>query len=185
MGIVSALGRSHLGLSTFENFIQTDAAINPGNSGGALIDTSGNLVGINSAIYSRSGGSMGIGFAIPSSVARQVMEQIIASGRVTRGWIGVEVQELSAELAESFKLSRPEGTIVAGVLRNGPADRAGIRLGDILTHVDGKKVVDTASMLNLIAGLKPGRAAILTIYRDGQPKEVQIVVGKRPHPREK
>lgn len=185
MGIVSALGRSHLGLSTFENFIQTDAAINPGNSGGALIDTSGNLVGINSAIYSRSGGSMGIGFAIPSSVARQVMEQIITSGTVTRGWIGVEVQELSAELAESFKMSRPEGTIIAGVLRGGPADRAGIRLGDILTHVDGGKVADTASMLNLIAGLKPGQAAVLTIYRDGEPKQVPIVVGKRPHPRDK
>ncbi len=185
MGIVSAVGRSHLGLSTFENFIQTDAAINPGNSGGALIDTSGNLVGINSAIYSRSGGSMGIGFAIPSSVARQVMEQIIASGTVTRGWIGVEVQELSPELAESFKLSRPEGTIIAGVLRGGPADRAGIRLGDILTHVDSRKVADTASMLNLIAGLKPGQRAVLTIYRDGQAKEVPIIVGKRPHPREK
>lgn len=185
MGIVSALGRSHLGLSTFENFIQTDAAINPGNSGGALIDTAGNLVGINSAIYSRSGGSMGIGFAIPSSLAKQVMEQIIASGSVTRGWIGVEVQELSAELAESFKLSRAEGTIIAGVLRGGPADRAGIRLGDILTHVDGRKVADTSSMLNLIAELKPGRTTLLTIFRDGQPKEVSVVVGKRPHPREK
>ena len=129
MGIVSALGRSHLGINTFENFIQTDAAINPGNSGGALVDATGNLVGVNSAIYSRSGGSMGIGFAIPVSIARQVLDQIIATGSVTRGWIGVEVQDLTPELAESFKLPDTDGTLIAGVLENGPADRAGRQAG--------------------------------------------------------
>ena len=126
MGIVSALGRSHLGINTFENFIQTDAAINPGNSGGALVDSDGNLIGINTAIYSRSGGSLGIGFAIPVSLARQVMEQIIQTGSVTRGWIGVEVQDITPELAESFKLSQANGVLIAGVRARRPG-RAGGR----------------------------------------------------------
>jgi serine protease DegQ len=124
MGIVSATGRSHLGINTFENFIQTDAAINPGNSGGALIDVGGNLIGINTAIYSRNGTSMGIGFAIPVSIARQVMDQIIATGTVTRGWIGVEVQDITPELADSFKLPNTHGVLIAGIVRGGPADRA-------------------------------------------------------------
>jgi serine protease DegQ len=132
MGIVSALGRSHLGINTFENFIQTDAAINPGNSGGALVDAQGNLVGINTAIYSRTGGNHGIGFAIPVSSARSIMEQIIESGSVTRGWIGVEAQEITDELAESFGLPDTEGALIAGVVRSSPADRAGIRPGDVL-----------------------------------------------------
>ncbi len=182
MGIVSAVGRSHLGINTFENFIQTDAAINPGNSGGALVDSSGNLVGINSAIYSRSGGSMGIGFAIPVSLARQVMDQIIASGSVVRGWIGVEVQELTIELAESFKMGSTEGTLIAGVLRNGPADRAGIKPGDILTGVDDKPVTDSSTMLNLVAALNPGRSARLQVIRNGKKLEVAVIVGKRPAP---
>ncbi len=182
MGIVSAVGRSHLGINTFENFIQTDAAINPGNSGGALVDSSGNLVGINSAIYSRSGGSMGIGFAIPVSLARQVMDQIIVSGSVVRGWIGVEVQELTIELAESFKMGSTEGTLIAGVLRNGPADRAGIKPGDILTGVDDKPVTDSSSMLNLVAALAPGKSARLQVTRDGKKIELQVTVGKRPAP---
>ena len=182
MGIVSALGRSHLGISTFENFIQTDAAINPGNSGGALVDASGNLVGINSAIYSRSGGSLGIGFAIPANLAKQVMEQIVRTGAVTRGWIGVEVQDLSAELTESFKLSNIHGTLIAGVLRGGPADRAGIKPGDILVAVESREVLDSTSMLNLVAALEPGKQATLKILRNRNEMSVKVSVGKRPKP---
>jgi serine protease DegQ len=182
MGIVSALGRSHLGISTFENFIQTDAAINPGNSGGALVDASGNLVGINSAIYSRSGGSLGIGFAIPANLAKQVMEQIVHTGSVTRGWIGVEVQDLSTELAESFKLSNIHGTLIAGVLRGGPADRAGIKPGDILVAVESNEVVDSTSMLNLVAALEPGKQASLKILRNHNEMSIKVSVGKRPKP---
>jgi serine protease DegQ len=182
MGIVSALGRSHLGISTFENFIQTDAAINPGNSGGALVDATGNLVGINSAIYSRSGGSLGIGFAIPANLAKQVMEQIVRTGSVTRGWIGVEVQDISAELAESFKLSNLRGTLIAGVLRGGPADRAGIKPGDILVAVESNQVLDSTSMLNLVAALEPGKPATLKILRSSNEMLVKVNVGKRPRP---
>lgn len=182
MGIVSALGRSHLGISTFENFIQTDAAINPGNSGGALVDSSGNLVGINSAIYSRSGGSLGIGFAIPSDLARQVMQQIVSTGAVTRGWIGVEVQDVTAELAESFRLPSASGTLIAGVLRGGPADRAGVKPGDILIAVESTSVVDSTNMLNLIAALEPGKDAELKIVRDRNEIVVKVNVGKRPRP---
>ena len=154
MGIVSALGRSHLGINTFENFIQTDAAINPGNSGGALVDANGNLIGINSAIYSRSGGSLGIGFAIPVSTARSIMEQIIRTGAVTRGWIGVEAQEITPDLAESFGLPDTEGALIAGVVRGSPADAAGIRPGDVLLSVSSKPVKDPQVMLDLIAALK-------------------------------
>ena len=182
MGIVSALGRSHLGISTFENFIQTDAAINPGNSGGALVDSAGNLVGINSAIYSRSGGSLGIGFAIPADLARQVMQQIVGSGSVTRGWIGVEVQDISAELAESFRLSGTKGTLIAGVLRGGPADRAGVKPGDILVAVESNPVVDSTTMLNLIAALQPGKQATLKILRNRAEMQIEVNVGKRPKP---
>lgn len=182
MGIVSAKGRSHLGISTFENFIQTDAAINPGNSGGALVDASGNLVGINSAIYSRTGGSLGIGFAIPSDLARQVMEQIVQTGSVTRGWIGVEVQDISPELAESFNLPTTNGTLIAGVQPGGPAERAGIRRGDILMAVESQVVTDSTRMLNLIAALKPGEQATLKILRDDEQALVQIKVGTRPRP---
>lgn len=181
MGIVSALGRNHLGINTFENFIQTDAAINPGNSGGALIDTNGNLLGINTAIYSRSGGSLGIGFAIPVTTVKTVMESIISSGHVVRGWIGVEPQDITPELAESFGLKRKSGTIIAGVLKGGPADRAGIRPGDILVAVEGKPVIDTTDMLNAIAQLKPGNKARMTILRKAQESTVDVLVGKRPN----
>ena len=181
MGIVSAVGRSHLGINTFENFIQTDAAINPGNSGGALIDTNGNLVGINTAIYSQSGGSMGIGFAIPASSARQVMESIIETGSVTRGWIGVEAQEITPELAESFKLPVVSGTLIAGVMRGGPADKGGVRPGDVLLQVEGKAVTDPQSMLTLVAALVPGKLAKLKIRRDTKNLDVQVEVGKRPN----
>ena len=180
MGIVSALGRSHLGINTFENFIQTDAAINPGNSGGALIDSQGNLIGINTAIYSRSGGSLGIGFAIPISTAKNVMEQIIQNGTVIRGWVGVEAQEITAELAESFGLSDTAGALIAGVLRGSPADAAGIRPGDILLAVGEKSVKDPQVMLDLIAGLKPGEPIPFKLRRDKTPIDVQVKIGKRP-----
>ena len=179
-GIVSALGRTHLGINTFENFIQTDAAINPGNSGGALVDANGNLVGVNSAIYSRTGGSQGIGFAIPVSIARQVMEQIIQSGGVTRGWVGIEVQDLSPELAASFNLKTAEGALIAGVLKGGPAEVGGIRPGDILLAVNNKKVTDSATLLNLIAALQPGVGAQLTVSRKQQSRVLNVQVGRRP-----
>ena len=181
-GIVSALGRNHLGINTYENFIQTDASINPGNSGGALIDADGNLVGINSAIYSRNGGSMGIGFAIPVSLARQVMEQIAVSGSVTRGWIGIEAQDITPELAESFKLAQTRGSLIAGVLRNSPAEVAGIRAGDILLAINDKEVSDSSSMLNLIAVLKPNEKAVLKIARAEKELSIKVTVGKRPKP---
>ena len=180
MGIISALGRSHLGINTFENFIQTDAAINPGNSGGALIDSRGNLIGINTAIYSRSGGSLGIGFAIPVSTARNVMEQIIQHGTVTRGWIGVEAQEITAELADSFGLPDTDGALIAGVLRGSPADAAGIKPGDILLAVGGKAVKDPQVMLDLIAGLKPGEAIPFKLRREKTLVDAQVKIGKRP-----
>ena len=179
-GIVSALGRSQLGINTFENFIQTDAAINPGNSGGALVDSAGNLVGINTAIFSRSGGSQGIGFAIPVSITRSVMEQIIRTGSVTRGWIGVEAQEITPELAESFKLPATEGALIAGVMRGSPADRAGIRPGDVLVAVAGKPVKDPQAMLDLIAGLPPGTATQFRLRREAKELEVVVNIGKRP-----
>lgn len=179
-GIVSALGRTHLGINTFENFIQTDAAINPGNSGGALVDAAGNLVGVNSAIYSRTGGSQGIGFAIPVSIARQVMEQIIKTGSVTRGWVGIEVQDLTPELADSFGLKTTDGALIAGVLKGGPADAGGVRPGDILLAVNGKKVVDSASLLNLIASLSPGESAQLNVARKQKQLDLKIRVGRRP-----
>jgi Do/DeqQ family serine protease len=181
-GIVSALGRSGLHINTFENFIQTDAAINPGNSGGALVDARGNLVGINTAIYSRSGGSMGIGFAIPVSTAKMVLDQIVKSGAVTRGWIGVEVQEITPALAESFKLGDARGAIIAGVLRGGPADRAGVKPGDVLTAINGAQVSDPQVMLNLVAALQPGSNASMRLRRQAQTLDIAVTVGRRPKP---
>jgi len=181
-GIVSALGRSHLGINTFENFIQTDAAINPGNSGGALVDSNGHLVGINTAIFSQSGGSMGIGFAIPVSLAKSVMEQIIRTGTVTRGWVGVEVQEITEELAESFKLPNTQGALIAGVVRGSPADRAGIRPGDILLSVAGKPVGDAQSMIELISAQTPGQQTQIKIRRAGKEADLTVAIAKRPKP---
>ena len=180
MGIVSALGRSQLGINIYENFIQTDAAINPGNSGGALIDAAGNLIGINSAIYSQSGGSMGIGFAIPVSTVRMVMDAIIAKGQVVRGWIGVEPRDITPELAENLDLGKQDGVIIAAVLKNGPADRAGIRPGDILISVDGKNITDMKEMFNLIATLQPESKTGVVVLRDGKEISLEIVVGTRP-----
>ncbi|RKU03018.1 2-alkenal reductase [Burkholderia sp. Nafp2/4-1b] len=182
MGIISALGRNHLGINTFENFIQTDAPINPGNSGGALVDVNGNLLGINTAIYSRSGGSLGIGFAIPVSTARTVLESIITTGSVTRGWIGVEPQDVTPEIAESFGLQQKSGAIVAGVLQGGPADKAGIKPGDILVSVNGDEITDTTKLLNTVAQIKPGTATKVHVVRKGKQFDVSVVIGKRPPP---
>ncbi|WP_176041817.1 S1C family serine protease [Burkholderia stabilis] len=182
MGIISALGRNHLGINTFENFIQTDAPINPGNSGGALVDVNGNLLGINTAIYSRSGGSLGIGFAIPVSTARTVLESIITSGSVTRGWIGVEPQDVTPEIAESFGLQQKSGAIVAGVLQGGPADKAGIKPGDILVTVNGEEITDTTKLLNVVAQIKPGTPTKVHVVRKGKEFDVSVVIGKRPPP---
>jgi serine protease DegQ len=179
MGIISALGRT-LGINTYENFIQTDAAINPGNSGGALVDIKGNLIGINTLIYSRSGGSLGIGLSIPTIVAKKIMEQIIQTGNVTRGYIGVEVQDLTKELAESFRLTNNKGALIAGVYPEGPADRAGIKRGDILIAVESKPVANSSDMLNLIAALSPGQTATLMILRNQEEKPFEIRVDKRP-----
>ena len=185
LGIISAVGRSHLGINTFENFIQTDAAINPGNSGGALVDTSGQLIGINTAIYSRTpgGASLGIGFAIPASTAKQVLEQIVQSGHVTRGWIGVGVQDMTKELSESFKLPEIRGALITEVFRGTPADKAGVKLGDILVAVDGTPVTDSASMLNLVAALNPGKQATLKVVRSQHETELKVMVGRRPKQR--
>jgi serine protease DegQ len=182
LGIISATGRSHLGINTFENFIQTDAAINPGNSGGALVDTSGQLIGINTAIYSRApgGASLGIGFAIPATTAKQVLEQIMETGQVTRGWIGVGVQDMTKELSDSFKLPEIRGALITEVFRGTPADKAGIKLGDILVAVDGKPVTDSSTMLNLVAALNPGKHATFKIVRAQQESEIKVVVGRRP-----
>lgn len=181
MGIISALGRNHLGiLDAFENFIQTDAAINPGNSGGALIDANGNLLGINTAIYSRSGGSLGIGFAIPVTTVKSVMDAIIKNGQVVRGYIGVEPQDITPELAESFGLKKTNGAIIAGVLKGGPADKAGMQPGDILVSVEDKAVADMADMLNQIAQLSPGKKAKMVVLRRNQETTLNITIGMRP-----
>ena len=180
MGIISALGRSQLGINIYENFIQTDAAINPGNSGGALIDVQGNLLGINSAIYSRTGGSLGIGFAIPVSTVKTVMESIIRQGQVVRGWIGVEPRDITPELAENLGLSQKEGVIIAGILKNGPADKAGMKPGDVLLSVKGQPVAGMKEMFNLIAMLEPGSRVEITVSRDGKTVPMAVTVGKRP-----
>jgi Do/DeqQ family serine protease len=182
MGIVSALGRSHLGINTFENFIQTDAAINPGNSGGALVDVNGHLIGINTAIYSKTpgGASLGIGFAIPVSTAKAIMEQIIETGSVQRGWIGVGVQSMTPEIAESFKIPSASGALITEVFRGTPADRGGMKVGDVLVAVDGQPVTDSASMLNLIAALRPGSETTLRVLREGKTVDLRMAVGKRP-----
>ncbi|BDU56541.1 trypsin-like peptidase domain-containing protein [Limnohabitans sp. TEGF004] len=183
-GIVSALGRNQLGINTFENFIQTDAAINPGNSGGALVDVNGNLIGINTAIFSRSGGSMGIGFAIPVSTARQVLEGIVRDGQVVRGWVGIEPMELTAELAETFGLPKQsEGVIVTGVLQNGPAANAGLRPGDLLRKVAGQPVKNVGELLTQIASLTPGKLAKLEVMRRNQTLTLDVTPAQRPKPK--
>ncbi|WP_102283255.1 S1C family serine protease [Ottowia massiliensis] len=179
-GIVSALGRDQLGINTFENFIQTDAAINPGNSGGALTDEQGRLLGINTAIYSRSGGSLGIGFAIPVNVARQALQDIVQNGRVVRGWIGVESTALTPELAENLGAASAQGVIITGVLNGGPAARAGMRPGDVVTRINGQPIRTVAELRAGITALRPGTAATFTALRQGQNVEMQLVPGLRP-----
>lgn len=180
MGIVSALGRNRLGINIYENFIQTDAAINPGNSGGALIDTTGRLVGINTAIYSETGGSLGIGFAIPAQAAHTIMDQIIKTGTVTRGWLGIEPQDITPDLARAFNLKQRDGVIIASVLRNGPAWRAGIRVGDIVLKLNDQTVYDSIGFLNQIAPLPPRETITLTIMREGKKRDLDVQVGTRP-----
>ena len=181
-GIISALGRSQLGINTFENFIQTDAAINPGNSGGALVDINGNLVGINTAIYSRSGGSMGIGFAIPVSTAKMVLDGIVKDGKVTRGWIGVEPNELSPELAETFGVKADAGVIITGVLQAGPAAQAGMRPGDVIVQVGDKPIRNVSELLTAVASLKPGEATRFDVRRGDSSLTLDIAPGIRPAP---
>jgi serine protease DegQ len=179
MGIVSAVGREIGSANPFGSFIQTDAAINPGNSGGALVDVNGNLVGINTLIYSRSGGYQGIGFAIPVGLARKVMEQIIETGSVTRGWFGVEVANITPELAESLGLAGTRGAIVGGIERGSPADRAGIRLGDVIVRVGDRAVTDLTSTLNAIADIPPGKTVQVRVQRRSQEVNLAVTVGKR------
>ena len=186
-GIVSALGRNHLGINTFENFIQTDAAINPGNSGGALVDVNGHLMGINSAIYSRSGGSMGIGFAIPVSTAKTVMDSLLKDGKVTRGWLGIEPTELSPESAQAFGIvpngpsgQLPQGVMIAGVLQNGPAAKAGLKPGDVITQVSEQQVRNVSELLSRVAALQPGTTSILVILRGNKLIELTVNPGTRP-----
>ena len=181
MGIVSATGRSALGINTFENFIQTDAAINPGNSGGALVDAYGNLIGINTVIFSQSGGSVGIGFAIPTSLAKGVMEQIIQYGRPLRGWLGIEAQTLTPELLEAFGLKKgTEGLVITTLYRNGPAHKAGVEPGDVLVAIDDKKATDAREVLLTISAHKPGDHIKLDLLRDGKPLTVDAVAAERP-----
>jgi serine protease DegQ len=180
MGIVSATGRNHLGINRFEDFIQTDAAINPGNSGGALVDIAGNLIGINSTIYSQYGGSQGIGFAIPVSIARTVLEQIIRDGEVTRGWLGIEPQDLTPDIAQALAVENGGGVLIRGIVRGGPADRAGILPRDVVLEIEGKPTRDTVSLLTRIANLAPGSPVKVRIWRERKAVDIDVTVGRRP-----
>lgn len=182
MGIISATGRSHLGLNAYEDFIQTDAAINPGNSGGALVNPDGALVGINTAIFSRPGGSQGIGFAIPANLAHSILNELVTRGRVIRGWLGIEAQALSRELAASFGLRTPHGVIVAGVVKDGPAAKAGLQPGDVLLSIDGQVILDARVTMSAIASIPPGTKLPLTIVRSGERMDMTLEVGERPVP---
>jgi serine protease DegQ len=183
MGIVSALGRNDLNINTYQNFIQTDAAINRGNSGGALIDAAGSLVGINSAIFSPTGDSVGIGFAIPTSIVTQVMDQLIKNGRVTRGYFGVEPDDVTPELAEMLKLPEAKGVVVRGVQRSAPAGKAGMEPLDVILTINGQPVLNTPGMQTQIAQLAPGSVAKVKVLRKGREAEIDVTVGERPQPR--
>ncbi len=182
MGIISATGRNQLGLNNYEDFIQTDAAINPGNSGGALVDAHGNLTGINTAIFSKSGGSQGIGFAIPVKLAMEVMKSIIEHGQVIRGWLGIEVQPLTQELAESFGLSGRPGIVVAGIFRDGPAQKAGLQLGDVILAIDGEPAGDGRRSMNQVARIKPTDKVTIQVMRNGKEIKLTAEIGLRPPP---
>lgn len=179
-GIVSAMGRNQLGINTFENFIQTDAAINPGNSGGALVDVNGNLLGINTAIYSRSGGNMGIGFAIPVNIAQQVMNGLIKDGKITRGWIGVEPQDINPEIANLFKLNNDVGVVITAVQKGAPAYTAGIKPGDVVKKIEGKEIKNVSDLLQVITSIPPSNLAIFELERQGNPVTLKVIVGTRP-----
>lgn len=179
-GIVSAMGRNQLGINTFENFIQTDAAINPGNSGGALVDVNGNLLGINTAIYSRSGGNMGIGFAIPVNIAQQVMNGLIKDGKITRGWIGVEPQDINPELANLYKLNSADGVVITAVQRTAPAYTAGIKPGDIVKKIEGNEIKNVTDLLQIVTSIQPGNLAVFELERQGNPVTLKVIVGTRP-----
>lgn len=183
MGIISATGRDSLGINTYEDFIQTDAAINPGNSGGALVDAYGNLIGINTAIFSKSGGSQGIGFAIPSTLTKQIMQDLIQYGRVIRGWLGIEIQELTPQLAESFGLEKMQGLIIAGVFRNGPAHLAGLQPGDIMLSINASPITNGRQSMSDIARLRPDEKAEVVILREGEKMTLTALVGERPKSR--
>ncbi|MFT6915098.1 MAG: serine protease DegS [Motiliproteus sp.] len=180
MGIISATGRNQLGINTYENFIQTDAAINPGNSGGALINAQGNMIGINTAIFSRSGGSQGIGFAIPSDLMSSILKGIIENGRIVRGWLGIEIQVMTPALAESFGIKDEKGLIIAGIFRDSPAHRAGLQPGDILIRIDDKVVQSGHSAMNQIAAAKPGTLIVMGLLRDKEPLTLEVTIGNRP-----
>lgn len=182
MGIVSATGRNQLGINTYEDYIQTDAAINPGNSGGALIDAYGNLVGINTALFSRDGGSQGIGFAIPSNLSRRVLQQIIEHGRVVRGWLGIEIQEMTPTLAQSFGMKEMSGLIIAGIFRDSPAHKAGMQPGDVLIEIDQQAVIDAREAMHQIAATLPGTELKMKVLRDEKPVDLNVVIGDRPPP---
>jgi len=180
MGIVSATGRNKLGINTFENFIQTDAAINPGNSGGALVDAEGNLVGINTAMFSRSGGYQGIGFAIPTSLAENVMKEILQHGRPVRGWLGVEAQAITPQIARALELDDTRGVVVVGVVRGGPAHRAGLQPGDVIVAIDGKKIAEARQALLAISSRKPGSRVKLEVLRNGKSLTLEATAIERP-----
>ena len=182
MGIISATGRNQLGLNNYEDFIQTDAAINPGNSGGALVDANGNLIGINTAIFSKSGGSQGIGFAIPVKLALEVMKSIVEHGQVIRGWLGIEVQPLSQELAESFGMQDRPGIVVAGIFREGPAQKAGLQLGDVIMSINGEPAGDGRKSMNQVARIKPTDKVAIEVVRNGKPLKLTAEIGLRPPP---
>ncbi|MCU7842454.1 MAG: trypsin-like peptidase domain-containing protein [Candidatus Thiodiazotropha sp. (ex Monitilora ramsayi)] len=179
-GIISATGRSHLGISAFENFIQTDAAINPGNSGGALINAHGELIGINTAIFSQSGGSLGIGFAIPIDLAEGVMQQLITTGHVVRGWLGIQGQNVTERLAEAFGLRSAEGILVTGVLENGPASQAGIRPGDVITMINDDQPRNSQELMQLIASHPPGTKLTVGGWRGSDSISIDVTSGERP-----
>jgi serine protease Do len=180
MGIISATGRQNVGLADYENYIQTDAAINPGNSGGALVNIKGELIGINTAIYSRGGGSLGIGFAIPSGMVRQVVDELVAGGKVIRGWLGVYIQDVTKEISESFRYSRDTGALVSDVMKGSPAEKSDIKVGDIITKINERDISDVSHLRRLVARMKPGTDAKVSVFRDGKLFDLAMPIGTLP-----
>jgi len=180
LGIVSAVGRASMGIAEYEDFIQTDAAINPGNSGGALVNTRGELVGINTAIFSQSGGNMGIGFAVPSNMARPILDQLVQGGKVVRGWLGVSIQELSPDLATQFGVQEPKGVLVSEVLDDSPAKRAGFERGDVIVEFDGKPVENPTQLRNAVAQTVIGRKATVKVMRDKRLRSLEVTIAEQP-----